>query len=312
MKKVGIIGGAGFIGSYITREFLDNGYVVKVSVTDITKEEKYRHLTGLELSGNLYLTELKVEHKDQLEKFVQDCDVVVHCGTPFQLEVHDPQAELFEPIVKGTENLLEVIKNTPSVKKLVLIASVASYNANFPMPPNGKSAEDPIDEKKEKFISQDCHPYGQAKFLANKLVEKFIQENPNPHFEITSVSPVMVFGKSLSCREDSTSTGMQYFIQKMIAPNDHIKFFFKTDAYFAIVDVRDVAHAVYKTGSSKGLHGKNYLLSSESWRVSDLNRMLNLSEPLHEPLMVYQNKLAREELHMEFKPVKQTLYSYAL
>ena len=71
MKKVGIIGGAGFIGSYITREFLDNGYVVKVSVTDITKEEKYRHLTGLELSGNLYLTELRVEHKDQLDKLLR-------------------------------------------------------------------------------------------------------------------------------------------------------------------------------------------------------------------------------------------------
>ena len=90
MKKAGIIGGAGFIGSYITKEFLENGFTVKVSVTDISKQAKYQHLTELELSGNLYITEMKVENKGQLEHFVQDCDIVVHCGTPFQLEVKDP------------------------------------------------------------------------------------------------------------------------------------------------------------------------------------------------------------------------------
>ena len=61
MKKAGIIGGAGFIGSYITKEFLENGFTVKVSVTDISKQAKYQHLTELELSGNLYITEMKVE-----------------------------------------------------------------------------------------------------------------------------------------------------------------------------------------------------------------------------------------------------------
>ncbi|HEY9184920.1 MAG TPA: NAD-dependent epimerase/dehydratase family protein [Salegentibacter sp.] len=37
MKTVGIIGGSGFIGSYITRKFLQEGFEVKVSVTDINK-----------------------------------------------------------------------------------------------------------------------------------------------------------------------------------------------------------------------------------------------------------------------------------
>jgi nucleoside-diphosphate-sugar epimerase len=40
MKKVGIIGGSGFIGSYNTQKFLDEGYKVKVSTTDISKKEK--------------------------------------------------------------------------------------------------------------------------------------------------------------------------------------------------------------------------------------------------------------------------------
>jgi dihydroflavonol-4-reductase len=44
MKTVGIIGGSGFIGSYNTQKFLNEGYKLKVSTTDISKKEKYEHL----------------------------------------------------------------------------------------------------------------------------------------------------------------------------------------------------------------------------------------------------------------------------
>jgi len=40
MKKVGIIGGAGFIGSYNTKKFLREGYKIKVSTTDLSNKEK--------------------------------------------------------------------------------------------------------------------------------------------------------------------------------------------------------------------------------------------------------------------------------
>jgi dihydroflavonol-4-reductase len=44
MKTIGIIGGAGFIGSYNTQKFLNEGYKVKVSTTDISNKSKYEHL----------------------------------------------------------------------------------------------------------------------------------------------------------------------------------------------------------------------------------------------------------------------------
>lgn len=47
MKTIGIIGGSGFIGSHITKKFLQNNFKVKVSATDISKTEKYNHLKSL-------------------------------------------------------------------------------------------------------------------------------------------------------------------------------------------------------------------------------------------------------------------------
>src|SRR6056297_726498 len=134
MKTVGIIGGAGFIGSYITRKFLEEGYKAKVSVTDLKKSKKYTHLFNLKNSKNLKVRGLKLEDMEPLKIFVEDCEIVIHSGTPFQLDVKDPQRELLEPTVKGTENFLKAITHAPKLKKVVLIASVAAWNTNFPLP----------------------------------------------------------------------------------------------------------------------------------------------------------------------------------
>ncbi|PWK17752.1 NAD-dependent epimerase/dehydratase family protein [Xanthomarina spongicola] len=311
MKKAGIIGGSGFIGSYITKQFLDHDFEVKVSSTDISKEEKYQHLMNLENSDHLHISELDVTDKAALKDFIKDCDIVIHGGTPFQLDVTDPQKELFDPTIIGTENFLEIISKTPSVKKVVLIASVAAWNTNFPLPVEGKTRNDTYSEKDKPYTSKDSHPYAQAKFIANQTVENFIKNNPEIDVEITSVSPVMVMGKSLSNREDSTSTGIQFLFKNKIAPNPFIQMFYDTDIPLAIVDVEDVATGVFKAATIPGNHGKNYLLSSETYPVSDVSLMLNHKEPKNAPKIIYQNKMAERELGLPFRSVKSTLNNYS-
>ena len=223
MKTAGIIGGSGFIGSYNTKKFLQEGYRVKASVTDISKSEKYEHLSQLPNSENLEVVELDVENKAQLEIFLEGCSLVVHGGTPFQLDVKDPKTELLEPTIRGTENFLELIQRTRSVEKVVFIASVASFNTNFPLLPPTKTEDDDISEDQPPFMSDESHPYAQAKFIANQTVEKFIADHPDLDIEITTVSPVGVMGKALSQREDSTSMGLQYLFKNKIAPNPFIQ-----------------------------------------------------------------------------------------
>ncbi len=310
MKTIGIIGGAGFIGSYNTQKFLNEGYKVRVSTTDIANKSKYEHLQSLNNAKNLEIVQLDVENKTELSSFLKGCQIVIHGGTPFQLDVKDPKAELFDPTIKGTENFLEAIQQTEGIEKVVFISSVAAFNTNFPMLPEGKTATDQISESDKPFYSEESHPYAQAKFLANKTVDKFIVENPNLGFEIVSVSPVGVMGKSLSNREDSTSTGLQFLFKNKIAPNPFIKMFYDNDIDFAIVDVADVAEGIYKTATTQGIHGKNYLLSGESYRVSDVTLMLNLQKPIGNSSIVYSSELAKQDLGITFKPVELTLNGY--
>ncbi len=310
MKKVGIIGASGFIGSHITKKFLENHYQVKASVTDIAKKDKYEHLYTLDEKGHIQISELHVENEKDLKDFVSDCDIVIHGGTPFQLDVEDPQRELFDPTIKGTENFLNVVGTTPSIKKVIFIASVAAYNTNFPLPAAHKSATDIFNEWDAPFTSTESHPYAQAKFIANERVNDFIKEHIDLPFTITSVSPVMVLGKSLSHREDSTSTGMQYLIKNKIAPNPFFQMFFDEDVVFAGVNVKDVAEAIFRIAEHRDLHGKNYLLSAESYSISDLSLLLNNKKPANPPKIIYEHKLAIEDLGMKFTSIAKTLEEY--
>lgn len=311
MKTVGIIGGSGYIGSYNTRKFLAEGYRVKASVTDISRKDKYEHLQMLPNAEHLEIVELNVENKSQLENYLQGCHIVVHGGTPFQLEVEDPKRDLFDPTIKGTENFLEAIQSTTGIEKVVFIASVAALNTNFPLLPENKNQGDQISEQDSPFTNEESHPYAQAKFIAHQTVEKFIADHPNLPCEIVTVSPVGVMGKALSQREDSTSMGVQYLFKNKIAPNPFIQMFYDQDVDWAIVDVRDVAEGIYKAATINGLHGKNYLLSSESYPVSDISMMLNQQEPKRHPKMIYNNSLAKKDLDINFKPAKTTLYNYS-
>ena len=311
MKTVGIIGGSGFIGSYITKKFLKEGYSVKVSVTDIKKSEKYKHLFNLENSDCLNISPLKVENLEALKDFISDCEIVVHGGTPFQLDVTDPKTELFDPIIKGTENFLKAVSSCSSIEKVIFIASVAAFNTNFPMLPDSKSLGDTISENDLPFTSTESHPYAQAKFMANQTVQKYLADNPQLNFDIISVSPVAVMGPSLSEREDSTSTSLQFLFKNKIAPNPFIQMIYDQDVAFAIVSVEDVAVAIYKAATIDGLHGKNYLLSSETYPVSDISLMLNHQIPVNKGTTVYENKLARHDLGVDFISAKETLNNYS-
>lgn len=307
MKTVGIIGGAGFIGSYVTQKFLNEGYAVRVSASDPGNADKYAHLQALDYAEDLTLVPCDVRDLTALEAFMQGCDLLIHGGTPFNLAVNDPQTELFEPTVTGTENFLNRLNQSKTIRNVVMVASVAGWNTSFPLPPATVAKGHVFSEADMPYFSAEDHPYAQAKFRADQAVRTFTAEHPDLPVQITTVSPVMVIGNALSARPDSTSLGVQFLIKNKLAPNPFLERLFALDAAFAMVDVRDVAGAIFRAATRPGLHGKNYLLASQSYPISDISRMLNGEAPAAAGAIVYDSSLAQRDLGVVFRPVQQTL-----
>lgn len=311
MKIVGIIGASGFIGSHVTERFLANGFRVRASTTDLGNSAKYAHLRALENADHIEFRELDCLDADATADFVKGLDVVVHAGTPFQLDFEDPQSELLEPTIRGTANVLNAVNEEESVHSLVIIASVGALNTSFPMPVPGRPDDTVFTEDDEPHFSGDDHPYAQAKYHADQAVREFLAKGPRSGLDIVSVYPVGVMGAALSKREDSTSSGIQFLFKNKIAPNPFVEMLFEVDAEFAIVDVRDVAEGIYQAAVRPGLHGKRYYLSSETWKVSDITRMLNGEAPQRSPRLVYSGAAAERDLGLTFRPASEAFESYS-
>ena len=181
MKTVGIIGGAGFIGSHITKRFLAENFNVKVSSTDVSNKDKYGHLLDLENAENLEIFPLDLRKIEPVKSFAEGCNIVVHTGTPIQLEVQDLQTELFEPTVQGTENLLKLLKKIAGLEKVIFVASVAAWNTSFPMLPAGYESDHIFSENDAPFFSENDMPYAQAKYLADQASPRHLRPKSVPH-----------------------------------------------------------------------------------------------------------------------------------
>ncbi|OIQ29617.1 MAG: hypothetical protein BM564_05245 [Bacteroidetes bacterium MedPE-SWsnd-G2] len=310
MNKVAIIGGSGYIGSYITKLFLQNHYLVKVSVRDLSRKDKFKHLMLLPNTDNLFVSELDIMNQLALEDFIDDCDILIHCGTPFQLDVETP-SQVETPTVSGTKNFLNCLLHHSTLKKVVVVASVAALNTNFPFPVPNYPESHVYSELDKPYYNEECPPYARAKFNANVEVTNFLKEHRSLNFELTSVSPVFVIGKPLSDREDSTSVNLLYYFKNNIAGSAFIKLLYETNINMAVVDVQDVAMSIFKTATTLGTHGKNYLLSSESWKVSDIKLMLNKKVTEGGPSIVYSSDLIQKDLGLFFKSARTSLHHFS-
>ena len=77
MKKVGVIGGSGFIESDVISLLLLHNFNIKVSTIDILIKENYEHLMELDHSENLYVCEIDTQQTSAISNFTKDCDLVI-------------------------------------------------------------------------------------------------------------------------------------------------------------------------------------------------------------------------------------------
>ena len=57
----------------------------------------------------------------------------------------------------------------------------------------------------------------------------------------------------------------------------------------------------------QGLHGKNYVLTSMTSTISDMNFRLIVEKSTVKAKIIYKNDLAKKDFRVQFKQIKETL-----
>ena len=151
-----VTGGAGFIGSYITKELVKQGD--SITVIDNLNTGKEKNLESIR--NKIEFLEASILDNQLLEKITRDVDGVFHQAalTSVQESFSRPE-EYYNVNVNGTENILKLaLKNN---FKIVYASSSSVY---------GNPEKIPI---KESDMKNPINPYAETKLKKEELAIKY-------------------------------------------------------------------------------------------------------------------------------------------
>ncbi|XP_057515123.1 phenylacetaldehyde reductase-like [Amaranthus tricolor] len=193
-KTVCVTGASGYIASWLVKLLLQRGYTVKATVRDPNDPKKVEHLHSLDgAKERLHLVAANLLEEGSFDAAVEGCEGVFHTASPFYHDVKDPQAELLDPAVKGTLNVLKSCAKVPSITRVVLTSSMAAVALNR----KPRSPEVLVDESwfsEPNFCRESKMWYVLSKTLAEEAAWKFVKEKG---IDMVTINPAMVIGPLL-------------------------------------------------------------------------------------------------------------------
>ncbi|XP_072997949.1 phenylacetaldehyde reductase-like isoform X2 [Typha latifolia] len=255
-KVVCVTGASGYIASWLVKFLLQRGYIVRASVRDTADPKKTEHLRALDgAEERLQLFQADLLKEGSFDDVVEGCEGVFHTASPVHFVVHDPQADLIDPAVKGTLNVLASCAKTSSVKRVVITSSMSAVTQNG----KPKTLNVVVDEtwfSIAEIYKQSKMWYGLSKTLAEEAAWKFSKDNA---VDMVSINPSMVIGPLLQPTLNSSVVDILNLINgSSTFPN----------ITFGWVNVQDVAMA----------HILAYEVPSATGRYCVVERVLHYSE----------------------------------
>lgn len=257
-----VTGSTGYIGSWVVKDLLEQGYTVRACLRDKNNEKKTQHLLDVARGskGILELWEADLLKAGSFDDAARGCDAILHLASPFTLRFKDPQKDLLEPALEGTRNVLAAASRSGTVSKVILTSSIAAVHGD-----NVDMKEQGLTEFTEAQFntssSLNHQPYSFSKVMAENEAWKIC--NDQEKWKLVVINPSFVMGPALS--PDSNSESLN-FMKDMLGGKYHLG---APDLMFGFVDVRDVARAHLLALENDQAEGR-HIISCTTMSVFDL------------------------------------------
>ena len=196
------------------------------------------------------------------------------------MAVQNCEQDLLLPAIKGTTSILQAINaNAPKVRRVVITSSFAAVvDMSFGARPGYVYTENdwnPVTFDEAK-IADAATAYCASKALAEKAAFDFVS-NEQPQFSITTICPPMIYGPLKQTVDDLSrlNTSAADFYRLMNGSIKHVP----QTAFFAFVDVRDVAEAHLRAYESEKAAGQRYLTAGGNYTYQEMTKILRQKLP---------------------------------
>lgn len=195
-----VTGAAGYVGSWLVKCLLNQGYIVHATVRDPENETKVRHL--LDIPGaaeRLKLFRAELLEDGSFDAAVTGCHGVFHVASPIESAPKDPEEDMIRPAVDGTLNVLRACTKAKTVKRVVVTSSSATVSMNESEEQNqyiDESCWTDIGFLRTKKPSCGCGwAYAASKTLAERAALQYGKEHD---MDVLTIIPVVVVGSSIT------------------------------------------------------------------------------------------------------------------
>lgn len=266
-KPILVTGATGYIAGWIIERLLKQGYTVHATVRDPSKKNKIQHLYDLaeQSSGHIQFFKADLLETGSFDEAMKDCEIVIHIASPFVVTNYkDAVKDIIEPAVKGTENVLNSVNRTESVKRVVLTSSIASTYGDAVEIQN--TANNEFDENHWNTTSSETHqPYPYSKVMAERKAWEMVEQQDR--WDLVCINPALVMGPSLT---DASQSGSIEVLQQF---GNGTTLFGVPPMWNGIVDVRDVADAHVTAALNPEAHGR-YIICGGTLSLLDMGKAL--------------------------------------
>jgi nucleoside-diphosphate-sugar epimerase len=235
-----VTGGTGFVGAYVIRDLVHNGFRVKA----LRRKNNLPNYIDDAVWQKVEWITCDIFDVAGLQEAVQEVDAVIHSAAIVSFHASDRNT-LFRTNIEGTENVVNACINA-GVKRLVHVSSVAAL---------GKRNQAKLTNESAKWQpSRYTTAYAISKHHAEMHVWRGIAEGLNA----VIVNPSTILGY-----------GDWHSSSNAIFRNVHSGFRWYPGGSTGFVDVEDVSDIIVRLLTTN-IHSERFILSAENWTYKKL------------------------------------------
>ena len=246
---VAVTGASGYIGSWVVRDLLEQGYRVRACVRDKGRPDKVDHLLAMNdhgLRGSVEVHEGDLFAPRSYDAPFASCAGVIHTGAPLGYNRETPQ-QTYDGCFTQIRHVIDSVLKAGTVNRFVFTSSFAAvtYPCEDGYVFTEKDWADSDTEAYRGAWNEENIPrnrgiaYKMAKVRGERLLYRTAREHGG--FEAMGIMPAYVIGPVMCANHDQKES-FQYWIKRMMQGHQYGKVR-EGRMQWTNCDVRDVARA---------------------------------------------------------------------